>query len=176
MQLAASAAAVPAPSAAEPGAAAGSRGGPRARAQGQDWGPGLAGCPLLAGWPHSYSERGQSEVEGMSSAVRLLIHPMGLLGTFRCSCGTSSLALTQVPLSPEEASQPALSPVGVTRVEMQLRCTLMASWRAGGAGGQPDPRLGQPRCPVPVGPARSQADPPVLHPPPRHPAPFAKRG
>lgn len=128
---------------------------PQAWAGGQDQGPGLAGCPILAVWYHSDSERGPDEVEGMSSACQVLAQPMGLVGIFGCSCRTHCLALTQVSASPKEASQLAPPSVWVCPTTVQLWCTPMASWGAGGVGRKPDPSFRQPRCPAPWGPTCS---------------------
>jgi len=110
--------------------------------------PGLAGCPVLGGWPHSSSCRG-------------LIRPTGLGGTLGCSRGTPRLPLTQAPASPLEAS-PLVPTLGASPAEMQR------AGGAGGGGGQPDPSLGQPRCPAP----KDQTDPQgVIAPTPPAPLP-----
>lgn len=114
-------------------------------------------APSAAAWPHSDPEWGSSEMEGMSSSCQVPTQLMGL-DTCMCSCGTPCFALTQVPVSPKEASLLAPAPSGC----VPLR----------GSSGASRWGVGEPHVQLP-GDQHAERWTPELHTPP---APFAKRG
>lgn len=88
-------------------------------------------------------------MEGMSSSCQVPTQLMGL-DTCMCSCGTPCFALTQVPVSPKEASLLAPAPSGCVPLRGSSGCVPL------GSRGAP--------CSAPWGPARRQMDPRTSHP------------